>query len=131
MSSLKVNLLFKYFMLEARRLKNLDRVSPEYIGFYSWRRILAEKITVTLSTDLALWNPLMSRPMWGVTTQYYALKSNADWMTDLKKKPETRSLAPSLISILDIPHIVSDFTRFRTNVSHSSSATDSTLPRYL
>ena len=33
-SSLKLNVLFKYYMLEARRLEILGGLSAEYIDFY-------------------------------------------------------------------------------------------------
>ena len=70
--------------------------------------------------------------MWGVTTQDSASKSNTNWMMDLKKNPETRGLAPSLLSIFDILYnTVRAFTRLRTTVDQSSSATNSTLPSYL
>ena len=48
--------------------------------------------------------------MWGVTTHVYAPKSNTDRTTDLKKDPDTRSLAPSLLRILYIP----DFSDYET-----------------
>ena len=83
---------------------------------------------------LATWycNPLWSQAMWGVTTQDSASKSNTNWMMDLKKNPETRGLAPSLLSIFDILYnTVRAFTRLRTTVDQSSSATNSTLPSYL
>ena len=49
---LKVNVLFKYFMLEARKLKIWGVLSAECICFYSWRSILAEKLAVPLSMDI-------------------------------------------------------------------------------
>ena len=50
----------------------------------------------------------------------------------LRENPDTRGLAPSLISILDIIcHIIRAFTRFWTTSGQSSSAAYITLPRYL
>ena len=37
-----------------------------------------------------------------VTTHIYASKRNTDWKMDLKKNPDTHSLAPYLIRILNI-----------------------------
>ena len=53
-------------------------------------------------------------------------------MMNLKKYPETRGLAPSQLSIFDIIHHTGRvFTTFKTTVVQSSSATHSTLLRYL
>ena len=41
---MKVDLLFKDSMLEARRLKMLGGISAEYIDFCSWWSILAENL---------------------------------------------------------------------------------------
>ena len=73
----------------------------------------------------------MTCPIQGLTTHVSAPKSNIDWTTDLKKNPDTRSLAPSLIRILDIfCQTVRAFVMFWITIGHSSSATNSTLPRY-
>ena len=50
--SLKVNVLFKDSMVEARILTKLGGLSDEYIAFYSWWSILAEKLAVHLTMDL-------------------------------------------------------------------------------
>ena len=53
-------------------------------------------------------------------------------MMNLKKNPEIRGLAPSQLSIFDIIHHTGRaFTTFKTTIINSSSATHSTLPRYL
>ena len=52
MSSLKVNLLFKDSMLEARRLNILGGISAEYIDFYLWWNILDETIACPMSMDI-------------------------------------------------------------------------------
>ena len=70
--------------------------------------------------------------MRGVTTHVYALKSSADWTMTLKKKPDTRVLALSLLGILNILFQTAQaFVRFRITSGQSSSDADSTLPRYL
>ena len=51
-SSLKVNLLFKYSMDAAVMLTKLEGLSAEYIAFYLWWRILAEKLAVNMTMDL-------------------------------------------------------------------------------
>ena len=51
-SSLKVNVLFKYSMVEARMLTKLGGLSAEYIDFYLWWSILDEKLAVPLTMDL-------------------------------------------------------------------------------
>ena len=70
--------------------------------------------------------------MQGVTTHVSSLKINTNWTTYLKKNPDTRSLAPSLLSILDIfCQTNRAFVKFHITARQSSSASDSTLPRYL
>ena len=58
MSSLKVNVLYKDSMIEAIRLKILEGLSAEYIDFYLWWSILAEKLAVPLNmyivTDITI-----------------------------------------------------------------------------
>ena len=58
MSSLKVNVLYKDYMIEAIRLKILEGISAEYIDFYLWWSILAEKLAVPLNmyivTDITI-----------------------------------------------------------------------------
>ena len=51
---------------------------------------------------------------------------------DLKKNPDTRGLAPSLISILDIIRQMDrSFIRFRITSDHLSSADNINHPKYL
>ena len=56
-SYLKVNILFKYSMVEARMLTKLGGLSAEDIDFYLWWSILAEKLAINLTmylvTDIA------------------------------------------------------------------------------
>ena len=78
------------------------------------------------------WKNPRTRIMQGVTTHVSAPKSNTNWMMDLKKNTDTRSLALSLLSILNILcQTAQAFVRFRITASQSSSDADSTLPRYL
>ena len=82
----------------------------------------------------ATWSWKLPRtfPMWGVTTHVSAPNNKTDWTTTLKKNPDTCGLAPSLLRIFDIIcQTVRSFARFCTTVFQSSSASDSTLPRYL
>ena len=51
-SYLKVDLLFKYSMFYAIMLTKLGGLSAEYIAFYLWWRILAEKLAVNITMDL-------------------------------------------------------------------------------
>ena len=78
------------------------------------------------------WNPPRELLMQGVIAEVSESKRNTYWTTYLKKNRDTYSIAPSLISILDVLCCtVRAFKRFRTTVGQSSSAAHSTLPRYL
>ena len=70
--------------------------------------------------------------MRGITTHSYAVKSNTDWTTALKKNLDTCCLDPSLIRILDILHQTAhDFVRVCIKSGQSSSDANITLPMYL
>ena len=67
-----------------------------------------------------------------VTTHVSAPKSITNWMMDLKKNMDTRSLALSMLRILNILcQTAQDFVRFWITSGQSSSDADSTLPSYL
>ena len=69
--------------------------------------------------------------MQGVTTHVSSPKSNTDWTKYLNKNPDTCGLTPPLLSILDIIHqIICAIFMFQNTACQSSSATNSTLPRY-
>ena len=72
------------------------------------------------------WKKPSNRPMRGLTIHGYAPKSNTNWTTYLKKNPDTRGLAPYILC-----QTVRAFARFRITTGQSSSAANSTLPRYL
>ena len=78
------------------------------------------------------WNPPRTRTMRGVTTHFSAPKSSTIWVTALKNEPDTRGLAPSLLSILLILlHTSHALAGFRITSNQPSSAFNITLPRYL
>ena len=59
-------------------------------------------------------NPPRTYPMWGLTTHISAPKSITDYMMALKKSPDTRGLAPSLIRIpIILLHTSHAFVIFR------------------
>ena len=70
--------------------------------------------------------------MWGLTTHVSNQKSSTAWTTALKKKPETRGAAPSLLRMRVIL-LQTDLARdkFLTTSGQSSSAANITCPRYL
>ena len=66
-----------------------------------------------------------------VTTQVSALKSNTACTTALKKNPDTRGSAPSLMRIFVILfHTALALEKFRTKAGQSLSAAKITHPRY-
>ena len=66
-----------------------------------------------------------------LTTHVSAPNINTDWMTDLKKNPDTRSLARSLLMILDVLlQTARALVRFWITSGQSSSADNITLPSY-
>ena len=70
--------------------------------------------------------------MQGVTTQVSAFKSSAAWIMALKKKPETRGVATSLLSMRDILlQPVFARAKFLMNAVQLSSVADIAYPRYL
>ena len=69
--------------------------------------------------------------MQGVTNQVSDQKSNTACTTALKKNPDTRGSAPSLLSILiTLFHTALAHENFPTTASQSSSAAEITNPRY-
>ena len=71
-------------------------------------------------------------PIQGLTTQVSTPKSSTACIMALKKKPYTRGVAPSLMSIRKILlHIVFARSKFLTTAGHSSSVADIIRPRYL
>ena len=67
-----------------------------------------------------------------VTTHVSAPNISTDWTTALKKNLDTRGYTPSLLMIIGILlHTALAFARFRTTAIQSSSASESTLSRYL
>ena len=52
LSSLKVNVFFKYSMVESRMLTKLGGISAECHIFYLWWIIVAEKLAVPMTMDL-------------------------------------------------------------------------------
>ena len=78
------------------------------------------------------WKNPRTRLIQEVTTHISATKSNTNWMMDLKKNMDTRSLALSMLRILNILFQTAQaFVRFRITSGQSSSDADSNLPRYL
>ena len=70
--------------------------------------------------------------MLGVTIHVSSLKSNTEWAMDLRKKPDTCGLAPSMLRILVIIlQTARAFFKFWITAVQSSYATDNTLPSYL
>ena len=70
--------------------------------------------------------------MQGVTTQVSAPKSSTTYITALKNKPDTRGVAPSLMSTRKILlHTVFAQAKFLTTDGQSSSVSKITRPRYL
>ena len=70
--------------------------------------------------------------MWGVTTQVSAPKSSTACITDLKKKPDTLGVAPSLLMMCDILlHTVFSQANFLSTAGHFSSVSDITRLSYL
>ena len=126
-------------------LRNHILTSPN-VGFHRLKpqirsRYLQQGV-IPLSVQPLLWKPphqsthhlVLETPQypWGVTTHVSAPNSNTDWKTALKKNSEIRGLAPSLLKILDILcQTVRAFTSFWTPDGQSSSAANSTIPRYL
>ena len=69
--------------------------------------------------------------MWGLTNQVSKMKSNTALTMDLKKNPDTRGLAPSLLRILVILfHTTLSHDKFPSTAGHSLSAVDITCPRF-
>ena len=67
----------------------------------------------------------------GVTTHVSAPKSSTNWTTALKKNPDTRGAAPSLLRIfVNFCHTARAFVRFLNTVSQSSSLSEITRPKY-
>ena len=61
-----------------------------------------------------------------------APKSITDWTTALKKNPDARGAAPSLMRIfVNLRHTACNFARFLTTAGQSPSAADITCPNYL
>ena len=74
----------------------------------------------------------MSLPMQGVTTQVSDPNSSTAYTTSLKKKPDTRGAAPSLLrmrAVLLQAALSQD--KLLTTTGQSSSAAKITRPRYL
>ena len=70
--------------------------------------------------------------MWGLTTQVSTPKSITSCITAFKKKPNTRGVAPSLLSIRDILlHTVFARDKFLTTYVQLSYVSKITRPRYL
>ena len=69
--------------------------------------------------------------MQGVTTQVSAPKISTDWTTDLRKNPDTRDAAPSLMRILvNLRHITRSLAMFLDTAGQSLSAAEITRPKY-
>ena len=67
-----------------------------------------------------------------VTTQVSAPKSSTNWTTAIKKKPDTRVAAPSLLRIrVSLRHIDRALSRFWTTSGQLSFAAEITRPNYL
>ena len=82
--------------------------------------------------DTCSWKPPRIRPMQGVNTHVSTPKSSTEWMTDLKKNTDNRSLTSSLLRILVILlHTARVFVIFRTTYIQSSSTADIILPSYM
>ena len=70
--------------------------------------------------------------MRGLTPQISSPMSSIDCIMALKKKPDTRGVTPSLLSICYIPiHTVFAWSNFLTTSGQSSSVAEITHPRYL
>ena len=70
--------------------------------------------------------------MWGVITQVSAPKSSTAWTTDLKKNPNIRGAAPSLMrTCVSLRHTARALASFTTTAGQSSSASEITRPNYL
>ena len=77
------------------------------------------------------WNPPRSLPMRGVTVQVSEPNINTACTMALKKNPDTRSSAPSLLMILVIlSHTALARDKFLTTNGQPLSADDITRPRY-
>ena len=70
--------------------------------------------------------------MQGVTTNVSATKTRTYWTTYLKKNPDTRSAAPSLLRILvNLCFNACAFARFLTTDDQLLPTADITRPKYL
>ena len=68
----------------------------------------------------------------GVGHPGFCANSSTDWTTSLKKNPDTRGAAPSLLRILiNLHHTARALARFLTTPDQSSSAAEITRPKYL
>ena len=77
-------------------------------------------------------NALCALSILGYTTHVYALNSSTCCTTALMKLPDTRLVAPSLLSTpYSLPQIFLAFTRFPATISQSSSPSVKILPIYL
>ena len=77
-------------------------------------------------------NALSARSIFGVTTHVSATNSSTYCTTALKKFPDIRVVAPSLLSIPCIlPQLFRAFAKFPATAGQSSSPAVITLPRYV